>query len=100
MKTISQVMGDSVYAIARRAGVLPHQLRRREIRETACERQNDQSRTKGRDRRRPSMGHGNDRERPECDLEGASASLRRDRKRRHQCVGDDADSDCPEQERL
>ncbi len=100
MRTISQVMGDSVYAIIRRAGALTQQLRRRKVSEAACERENDQSRAEGRNRRRPSMRHGDDRERPECEFERAPAGLRRNRKRRHQRVGNDADGDCPEQERL
>ena len=93
MKTISQVMGVSVYAIAWRAGAVSHQLRRREVGETTCKRQDDEAWTEGRDRRRPSLRDGKDRERTECYLESTSTGLRRDRKRRHQCIRDDAGSD-------
>jgi hypothetical protein len=100
MKTISQVTGLSVYAIVWRAGAVSHQLRRCEVGETTCKRQDDEAGTEGRDRRRPSMRDGKDREGTKCYLEGTSAGLRRDRKRCHQCVCNDADSDRSEQECL
>ena len=98
MKTISQAMGNSVYAIVRRAGALPQQERRRQVGETACERQYDEPRAKGRDRRGRFMRHGDERYWPKSDLQGTSPGLRRNRKRRDQCVRDDADSDRAEQE--
>jgi len=100
MKTISQVTGLSVYAIVWRAGAVSHQLRRREVGETTCKRQDDEAWTEGRDRRPPSMRDGEDRERTECYLEGTSAGLSRNRKRRHERVRGDTDGDRAEQKGL
>ena len=43
MKTISQVMGASVYAIVWRTGAVSHELRRREIGETARNSEDDEA---------------------------------------------------------
>ena len=72
----------------------------RDVGEAARDSEREKTRPEGRGRCRAVPGHDDEHERPERDVERAPAGLRGDGERRCQGVGDDADGERSEQERL
>ena len=98
MKTISQAIGNSVYAIPRGAGALPKHPRQRQVRETAHESHDDEPRAEGGDGRSLCVRHRHDDERAKRQLESTPTSLHCHCERRNDRVRNHTDGDGPEHE--
>ena len=76
MKTSSQAIGPSVYAIGPATGAVAEDGCGDEVGEPADNGECDQSRSECRDDGRSFLRYRDELKRPECEIEGASASLR------------------------